>query len=77
MESIIGYALKYFDALSELLIAYRVQTCFELVGGMITHLSLNTRAADSGYQPTLTSLEGVLQETSAILQQQTSQVTGT
>jgi len=30
--------LKASDALAEFLIAHRVQTCFELVGGMITHL---------------------------------------
>ena len=30
--------MKAADALARLLIAYRVQTCFELVGGMITHL---------------------------------------
>jgi acetolactate synthase-1/2/3 large subunit len=30
--------LKATDALTKLLIAHRVQTCFELVGGMITHL---------------------------------------
>jgi len=32
------------------------------------YYSLNTRAADFGYQPTLTSLDGVLHETKAILQ---------
>jgi len=32
------------------------------------YYSLNTRAADFGYQPTLTSLDGVLRETKAILQ---------
>ena len=30
--------MKASDALAKLLIAHRVQTCFELVGGMITHL---------------------------------------
>jgi len=30
--------LKAADALAKFLIAHRVQTCFELVGGMITHL---------------------------------------
>jgi len=30
--------LKASDALTEFLIAHQVQTCFELVGGMITHL---------------------------------------
>lgn len=34
------------------------------------YYSLNRRAADFGYQPTLTSLDGVLQEASAILQAQ-------
>lgn len=32
------------------------------------YYSLNTRAADFGYQPTLTSLDGILHETSLILQ---------
>lgn len=36
------------------------------------YYSLNTRAADFGYQPALTSLEGILQEASALLQTQTS-----
>jgi nucleoside-diphosphate-sugar epimerase len=36
------------------------------------YYSLNTSAADFGYQPAMTSLEGILQEASAILQQQTS-----
>ena len=35
------------------------------------YYSLNTRAADFGYQPSLTSLEGVLQETAAIFQKRT------
>lgn len=30
--------MKASDALAEFLIAHRVQTCFELVGGMITHI---------------------------------------
>lgn len=30
--------MKASDALAKLLVAHRVQTCFELVGGMITHL---------------------------------------
>ena len=30
--------MKASDALAKFLIAHRVQTCFELVGGMITHL---------------------------------------
>ena len=36
------------------------------------YYSLNTRAADFGYQPALTSLEGILKEAGAILQQQAS-----
>ena len=36
------------------------------------YYSRNTRAADFGYQPALTSLEGILQEASALLQTQTS-----
>lgn len=38
------------------------------------YYSLNTRAADFGYQPALTSLEGILKEAAAILQQHTSKV---
>lgn len=38
------------------------------------YFSLNTRAADFGYQPALTSLEGLLKEAAAILQQRTSPV---
>lgn len=34
------------------------------------YYSLNRRAADFGYQPTFTSLEGVLQEMNAVIQQQ-------
>ena len=30
--------MKASDALARLLVAYHVQTCFELVGGMITHM---------------------------------------
>ncbi len=37
-------------------------------GGKSHYYSLNTRAADFGYQPALTSLEGVLSETKKILQ---------
>jgi nucleoside-diphosphate-sugar epimerase len=36
------------------------------------YYSLNRRAAEFGYRPTLTSLEGVVQEAAAILQQQMS-----
>lgn len=38
--------------------------------------SLNTRAANFGYQPDLTSLGGILQEATAILQQQTTHQVG-
>lgn len=37
------------------------------------YYSLNKRAADFGYQPSLTSIEGVLQESAAMLQQQVFQ----
>lgn len=37
------------------------------------YYSLNTRAADFGYRPTLTSLEGVLKEAAAMLQHQMHQ----
>jgi nucleoside-diphosphate-sugar epimerase len=40
-------------------------------GGKPHYYSLNKRAADFGYQPTFTSLEGLLKETAAIFQQQT------
>jgi nucleoside-diphosphate-sugar epimerase len=43
-------------------------------GGKPQYYSLNTRAAEFGYQPALTSLQGVLQEATAMLQQQTTQV---
>jgi thiamine pyrophosphate-dependent acetolactate synthase large subunit-like protein len=33
-----GYALKASDALAKFLVVHQVQTCFELVGGMVTHL---------------------------------------
>jgi len=36
------------------------------------YYSLNTRAADFGYQPALTSLEAILKEATVILQQQTA-----
>ena len=38
------------------------------------YFSLNTRAGDFGYKPSLTSLEGVLQETAAIIQGNTIHV---
>jgi len=37
-------------------------------GGKPYYYSLNTRAADFGYEPSLTSLEGILQETNEIFQ---------
>jgi nucleoside-diphosphate-sugar epimerase len=40
------------------------------------YYSLNTRAADTGYQPAFTSLEGILQEATVILQQQTTHQVG-
>jgi nucleoside-diphosphate-sugar epimerase len=43
-------------------------------GIKIHYYSLNRRAAEFGYQPSLTSLEGVLKEASAILQQQYSRM---
>jgi nucleoside-diphosphate-sugar epimerase len=39
-------------------------------GGKPHYYSLNTRAADFGYQPSLTSLEGVIGETTALLAEQ-------
>ena len=41
-------------------------------GGKPHYYSLNKRAGDFGYLPTFTSLEGILQEANAILQQQKS-----
>lgn len=43
-------------------------------GSKPNYYSLNTRAADFGYQPELTSLEGITQEAAAILELQTLQV---
>ena len=43
-------------------------------GGKPHYCSLNTRAEGFGYLPALTSLQGVLKEASAILQQPTTQV---
>ena len=40
------------------------------------YYSLNTRAADFGYQPSKTSLEGILQEASTILQRHRLRVVG-
>lgn len=41
-------------------------------GGKPHYYSLNTRAADFGYRPALSSLEGILCEATALLQQQSS-----
>lgn len=49
-------------------------TSVNATGGKPHYYSLNTRAADFGYQPALTSLEGILLEATAIIQQQTTQV---
>jgi hypothetical protein len=38
------------------------------------YYSLNSRAADFGYQPALTSLEGILQEATAVLAQPSAKV---
>lgn len=43
-------------------------------GGKPHYYSLNTRAADFGYQPGYTSLEGVSRETAAMLEQQKCRV---
>ena len=40
------------------------------------YYSLNTRAADFGYEPALTSLDGILQEATLILQQKTTYQVG-
>jgi nucleoside-diphosphate-sugar epimerase len=45
-----------------------VTTSVNAAGGKPHYYSLNTRAADFGYQPTLTSLEGILIETKELLQ---------
>jgi len=37
-------------------------------GSKVHYYSLNTRAADFGYQPSFTSLEGIEQEVQAIMQ---------
>lgn len=44
-------------------------TSVNATGSKPHYYSLNKRAADFGYQPALTSMEGILQEASAILQQ--------
>lgn len=51
-----------------------VTASINATGGKPHYYSLNRRAADFGYQPALTSLEGILQEATAMLQQQMSQV---
>ncbi len=43
-------------------------------GSKSCYYSVNTHAADFGYQPAFTSLNGILQEATAALQQETSQV---
>ena len=48
-------------------------TSVNATGNKPHYYSLNTRAADFGYEPTMTSLEGILKETTAILQQRTFQ----
>lgn len=45
-----------------------VSACVNATGGKPHYYSLNTRAADLGYQPTLTSEEGIVMEANAILQ---------
>lgn len=44
------------------------QTIINATGGKPQYYSLNKRAAEFGYQPQLTSMEGVLKEASAMLQ---------
>lgn len=46
-------------------------------GGKPHYYSRNTRAVEFGYQPARTSLEGILIEATAILQQQTTQAVST
>ena len=46
-------------------------TSVNATGNKPHYYSLNARAADFGYEPTMTSLEGILKETTAILQQRT------
>lgn len=48
-------------------------TSVNATGGKPHYYSLNTRAGDFGYQPVMTSLEGLLQEATAILQKQALQ----
>jgi len=50
-----------------------VSASVNATGSKPYYYSLNTSAADFGYQPALTSLEGILQEATAILQQPTFQ----
>jgi nucleoside-diphosphate-sugar epimerase len=52
---------------------YEITTTFEKVNtaeGKTCYYSLNTRAADFGYQPSLTSLEGIVQDSEKILKVQ-------
>lgn len=48
------------------------QASVNATGSKPCYYSLNTRAADFGYQPDMTSLEGILKEVTVMLQQQTS-----
>ena len=48
-----------------------------VTGGKPHYYSRNTRAVEFGYQPARTSLEGILIEATAILQQQTTQAVST
>jgi nucleoside-diphosphate-sugar epimerase len=50
----------------------QASTTVNATGGKRHYYSYNTRAADFGYLPALTSLDGILQEATALLQQQTS-----
>ena len=52
------------------------QSGVNATGGKPCYYSLNTRAADFGYQPGLTSLEGILLEAEAILSQGSLQAGG-
>lgn len=53
-----------------------VTASINATGGKPHYYSLNRRAADFGYEPALTSLEGILQEATAMLQQQISRAGG-
>ena len=51
----------------------KATTSVNATGNKPHYYSLNTRAADFGYQPALTSLEGILKEATAVLQQRVFQ----